>query len=209
MREESRSAGDVAALEGARAEIEAIAAEFVGAAGPVVADALRRRVAALVETSRAWFETLRPDVAASFREASERAIARAADDVTRRLSAPDVWLEPRIAPGVEPRPEMGWDAPAWVSALLRRLAGRRDGVELGDLDDPGHRVWVAILSAARALDPVLEEFGLAPSPIPDLGGGHYGLQPKTADALDPSGVLDRLWRRYRLAYERYEALATA
>jgi hypothetical protein len=208
MREGSALPGDVAALEGARAEVEAIAAEFASAAGPIVAAALRRRLAALVRARTPWFEGLGPGVAASFHEAAERAIARAGQDVAHRLAAPDVWLEPRVAPGVDGRPEMGWDAPAWVSAVLRRLAGRAEGSGLEALDDPGHRVWVALLSAAKALDPVLEEFGLPPSSIPELGGGHYGLQPRTADRLDPSGVLDRLWRRYRTAYERYEELAS-
>jgi hypothetical protein len=207
MREGSAPSPDVAAIEGARTEVQALGAEFAAAAGPVVEDALRRRVAGRIDGERAWRERLSPDVEASFRDATDRAIAHAADDVRRRLSAPDVWLEPRIAPGVEPGPEMSFDAPAWVSAILRRLAKRQDGAALGELDEPGNRPWLAILSAARALDPVLEEFGLTPSTVPDLGGGRFGLQPKTADELDPSGDLRRRWKRYRAAYERYVRLA--
>jgi hypothetical protein len=201
-----RTPPDVAAIEGARAEVEALGAEFAAAARPAVEEALRRRLAGRVDAGRAEVERLPPDVAASFRDAAERAVALAAEEVTRRLSAPDVWLEPRIAPGVEPGPEMSFDAPAWVGAILRRLAPRPTGAELGELDDPGNRAWLAILSGARTLDPVLEEFGLAPSPVPDLGGGHFGLQPRTVDELDPSGELRRRWKRYRAAYERYERL---
>jgi hypothetical protein len=206
MREGSASSPDVAAIEAARAEVEALGAEFATAARPVVEQALRRRLAGRVVAGRSWFDGLPREIEASFRDASERAIANAAADVQRRLSAPDVWLEPRIAPGIEPQPEMSFDAPAWVSAILRRLAGRLAGSELGELDDPGNRAWLAILSGAGTLDPVLDEFGLPPSPAPDLGGGHFGLQPKTADELDPSGDLQRRWKRYRAAYERYERL---
>jgi hypothetical protein len=201
MREGSAPSPDVGAIEAARAEVEALGAEFAAAAGPVVEDALRRRVA-----GRAWLERPSTDVEASFREAVERAIAIVADEVTRRLSVPGIWLEPRIAPGVEPRPEMGFDAPAWVSAVLHRLTPRRRGAELGELDDPGNRAWLAILSGAKALDPVLEAFGRPPSPAPELGGGHFGLQPRSADELDPGGELQRRWTRYRAAYERYERL---
>jgi hypothetical protein len=66
---------------------------------------------------------------------------------------------------------------------------------------------VAILNGADALDPVLNEFGLPPSVVPDPGGGHYGLQPQRLGDLDPSGTLGRLWRRYVGLYEQYrEAL---
>jgi hypothetical protein len=207
MREGSAPPPDVAAIEGARAEVEALGAEFAAAAGPVVELALRRRLAGRIDAARPG--RLSPDVEASLRDASARAVAHAAEEVTRRLSAPDVWLEPRIAPGVEASPEMSFDAPAWVSSILRRLARRLPASELGDLDDAGNRPWLAILAAAKSLDPVLEEFGLPPSPAPDLGGGHFGLQPKTADELDPSGDLQRRWRRYRAAYERYRLLVAS
>jgi len=67
-------------------------------------------------------------------------------------------------------------------------------------------VWILFLAAAKPLDPVLEEFGLSPSVIPNLGGGNYGLGPRNAAQLDPSGTLARLWNRYRIAYEQYRAL---
>jgi hypothetical protein len=93
-----------------------------------------------------------------------------------------------------------------MAGLLRRLGGADPEVAIGELDDPSNRIWVAVSSAARALDPVLAEFGLQPSSAPDLGGGHYGIQPKTAAQLDPTGGLVRLWKRYVLAYRRYAAL---
>lgn len=200
--------GNQAALEGARAEIGSIAAEFARAAQGIVESALHRRLEAFFESRREWFESLKPDVASALRGAAGGAIAQGVAEVGRRLADLDLWFEPRIAPGVVPRPETGWDGqlPEWISGLLRRFARAETYPPVGDLDDPGHRVWVAVLSASKPLDPVLREFGLESSTVPDLGGGHYGLQPKTAAQLDPTGTLDRLWKRYRLAYERYAAL---
>lgn len=170
--------GNQAALEGARTEVLAAAREFTRAAGPIVAAALGRRVRALLETDRR--ARLSPELRPALDEAAARAIAAGVRGVERRLADPDVWLRPLTAPGV--------------------VTG------LGELDDPGNRVWVALLAAATPLDPVLEEFGLPPDPAPNLGGGHYGLQPRTAAQLDPSGALVRTWRRYRNAYARYAAL---
>lgn len=201
--------GNEAALEGARAEIVSLAAEFRAAAGPVLDAALRRRLEALVRARRAWHEAMSPEVRSAFEDAAGRAILAGVREVDRRLAVEDVWFQPFTAPGVVRRPETGWDGmvPEWISGFLRRFTRREDAPTLGDLDDPGNRVWVALLSAATPLDPVLQEFGLEPSSIPNLGGGHYGLQPRTAPLLDPSGVLARLWKRYRLVYERYTALA--
>ncbi|MGZ8636570.1 MAG: hypothetical protein ACXWX2_06290 [Actinomycetota bacterium] len=199
---------DEAARKGARAEVVATASEFALASEPIVVAALRRRIEALLEARPEWFGALSPDVAGALREAADRAIARGAANAAKRLADPELWLEPMTAPGVSPNPGAGWDGelPAWFTGLLGRFT-RRQAPELGSLDDPGHRIWVALLLAARPLDPVLEEFGLAPSSTPDLGGGHYGLQPKTAAQLDPSGTLGRLWKRYRLAYGRLAALS--
>lgn len=195
------------ALEDARAEIAAIAAEFRDASGGIVVAFLRRRFEALVRDRPEWSGSLRPDVAAALREAADRTVEQGAADAVRRLGDPVLWLEPMTAPGVERSAGSGWDGelPVWLGGLLRRLS-RREAASLGGLDDPGNRIWVALLSASRSLDPVLEEFGLAPSPAPDIGGGHYGLRPETAGRLDPSGTLERLWRRYRAAYGRYASL---
>ena len=68
-------------------------------------------------------------------------------------------------------------------------------------------MWIALLAAAKPLDPVLEEFGLAPSEIPDLGGGNFDLAPRNAQELDTAGRDVRSsWKAYRAAYERYHVL---
>ena len=203
--------GNQAALEGARAEILAVAAQFRAAAGPIVDAALRRRIQALGRSRREWHERMSPEAGSVFEDAADRAIRAGTREVERRLALEDVWFQPFTAPGVVRRPETGWDgmAPEWITGFLRRFTRQQDTPTLGELDDPGNRVWVALLSAATPLDPVLEELGLAPSSIPKLGGGHYGLQPRTAAQLDPTGVLLRLWKRYRLVHDRYAALARA
>jgi hypothetical protein len=200
--------GNRAAVEGARAEISATAAEFATAARAVVEAALRRRLEALFRARADWFDSLRPDVVTALRGATERAVAEGAAAMHRRLCDPDLWLSPRVVPVSAHSPHRGWSVlvPGWLSVLLRRLAGADEGAFVGSLDDTGNRVWLAVLAAAKPLDPVLAEFGLSPAEIPDMGGGHYGLRPRTAAELDPSGTLDGLWRRYRVAYERYAGL---
>ena len=142
------------------------------------------------------------------RAALDAAVARAvmagAGDVLRRLREPEIWLAPLTAPNLLIRQESGW-AP-WVPEWLARAFGAgRDAPELGQLDDPSNRIWVAISSAARPLDPVLEEFGFEPG-RPRLGGGRFGIQAKSLPQLDPSGALGRRWVRYRAAYERLARL---
>jgi hypothetical protein len=200
---------DRPSLEGARAEILAVAAEFRREVGPIVETSLRRRIGWLLEGRREWSDTLPTSARRAFDRALDRAIAAGVGELERRLADEDVWLQPFTAPGVVHRPETGWDGtlPEWVSGFLRRFTRRQDRPVLGALDDPANRVWVAVLSAAKPLDPVLQEFGLAPSEVPNLGGGHYGLRAPTAAQLDPSGVLARLWRRYRAVHERYLALS--
>jgi hypothetical protein len=201
-------ADDRAALEGALTEVRAIAGEFRRAAGPATEAALHWRLQALVETESDWFGAIGPDAQAAFHEAADRAIALAVAEVERRLSDDELWLDPLTAPGLGPAYETGWNSelPEWLIGIFRRFSSKDTGPPLGELDDPGNRIWLVFLSAAKLLDPVLEEFGLPPSEIPNLGGGNYGLAPRTAPQLDPSGTLSRLWGRYRLAYERYRAL---
>lgn len=203
------ASGNEPALEGARTEIRELARAFAERAEPVVRAALTRRLDALLEAHATWFGDLREDAAAAFRASAGEAIDAGAAGVRERLGAEDVWLQPYTAPGVVHRPEHGWEGslPEFVSGFLKRFSRHDRGPELHGLDDPSNRVWVALLSAARSLDPVLGEFGLAPSSTPDLGGGHYGLAPKTAAQLDPTGELARLWKRYRLVYARYAALS--
>jgi len=200
---------DRPSLEGARAEILAIAAEFRREAGPIVEASVRRRIERLLQARRAWSQTLSESARAELDRAVDRAIAAGLRDLDRRLADEDVWLQPFTAPGVVHRPETGWDGtlPEWLSGFLRRFTLRQDRPVLGELDDPSNRVWVAVLSAVKPLDPVLQELGLAPSEVPNLGGGHYGLRASTAAQLDPAGVLVRLWGRYRAAHERYVGLS--
>lgn len=205
----ARSADDQA-LRNARLEIETLASAFAQAAGPAVEAALRRRLEALLEARSEWRSTLSPAVMEALRDATDRAVRAAGTEVQRRIADIELWLSPLTAPGIEGPSQAGWDGalPDWVSGILQRLSRRPGPPSLGDLDDAGNRIWVAISAAASGLDPVLEEFGLEPSSIPELGGGHYGLQPRTAEQLDPSGALLRLWRRYRLVHRRYAALSS-
>lgn len=201
---------DDEALERARIEIADLADAFRAAAAPALERTLHRRVEALVEARRAWWDDLSEEVRDAFRTAVTRAIGNGVGEALRRLEAEDVWLAPLVAPGLRAGSDVGWDAdlPDWLTGLLRRFTPKRSvGPRLEALDDPGNRIWLALVSAARPLDPVMEEFGLAPSSVPSVGGGHYGLGPKTAEQLDPSGELGRLWHRYRIVHQRYAALA--
>ena len=142
------------------------------------------------------------------REALETATDRAAEtglaDVLRRLREPEIWLAPLTAPELLPRRESGW--PHWVPEwMAKAFGGGHEAPELGALDEPSNRIWIAISSAAKPIDPVLEEFGFEPG-RPRLGGGRFGIQPRNLPQLDPTGTLGRRWVRYRAAYERLAAL---
>ena len=196
------------ALERARVEIADLADAFRAAAAPALGASLARRLDALVEARGEWWGRLGEDVRTAVWAASQGAMRIGVDEAMRRLEDEDIWLDPLVAPGMDAhRP--GWDAsfPMWLHTLARRLAPSRPGPVLEALDDPGNRIWLSLVAAARPLDPVLEEFGLAPSGVPSVGGGHYGLAPKTVEQLDPTGAVARVWKRYRLAHQRYAALA--
>jgi hypothetical protein len=199
---------EVDAVERARIEIADLADTFRAAAAPALEASLSRRLAALIEARRDWWDRLADDVRDGFRAASDGAVRTGVEASMRRLEDEDVWLHPLVAPGMDER-DAGWDAsfPDWLNGLLRRLSPKRHGPVIDALDDPGNRIWLALVVAARPMDPVLAEFGLVPSGVPSVGGGHYGLAPKTAEQLDPTGDLLRTWRRYRLAHQRYVALA--
>jgi hypothetical protein len=185
----------------ARAAVLAAAERFSRAAVEVVPRAVRGRLEALVAGSG-----LSGADASALRVAAERALQRGVAAMAERLADPGVWLEPLVLPeGGGPREE-GWSplVPAWLARVLaprRRTAPRPER-----LDDPGNRVWLALGLVARALDPVLEEFGLAPAPAPGVGG-RYRLHPASARLLDPSGRLSRLWAEYRAAYGRFAELS--
>ena len=116
----------------------------------------------------------------ALRETSGRAVGAAVDSVSARLRDPDVWLSPQTAPDLNTSTEPGWslDVPSWLAPAVRR--GMRRSSRLGVLDDPGNRIWVTITSAA----------GRARS-----------------RAWTRAASLQRRWKGYRAAYERYEALA--
>jgi hypothetical protein len=199
---------DDEALRRTREEIADLADAFRAAAAPALDAALRRRLDALIVVQAEWWDGLDPDVRTGLRAATDAAVRTGVEGSMRRLEAEDVWLHPLIAPGIDAE-RAGWDAsiPFWVIGFLRRVTATRRGPRVDALDDPGNRVWLALVSAARPLDPVLGEFGLPASSVPSVGGGHYGLAPKTAEQLDPSGGLVRIWRRYVRSHRRYEALA--
>jgi hypothetical protein len=202
------SPADASAIDEARTNVLAAGEAFRRAAGPAISAALRSNVEALVALEREWSSAMSNEVRSAFYDATERAIAQGAGEAVARLTD-DVWLDPLIAPGMDGSAVPGWevDLPEWLIEILRALSGKGRHDRLGDLDEVTNRAWVVVLAAAKPLDPVLEEFGLPPSDIPDLGGGNFGLAPKDADELDPSGALRSLWDRYRDAYERYRALA--
>lgn len=184
----------------ARARMLVVAERFSRIAVEVVPRAVRRRLEALVGEAG-----LPETEAAALLAAATRALERGVAAAAERLADPDLWLEPLVLPEGGAR-EDGWSplVPSWLARLLAPR-GRPDP-RPGRLDDPTNRVWIALGLVARALDPVLEEFGLAPAPAPGLGG-RYRLHPETARLLDPSGRLSRLWGEYRAAYARFVELA--
>lgn len=180
----------------ARADVLAAGERFADAAGPILEAAIRGRLEAVTAGQAG---DLSPAARAALLEAAGRAVRAGVDVTLRRLGDPDVWLSPRV------RLDEGGEARQRSSAFGRR----RRAAPVGELASPENRVWIAILGAAKAADPVLEEFGLRPSPAPDPGGGHFGLQPRTLTELDPSGLLASLWRAYRDALTRYGELLRA
>ena len=184
----------LAEAESFRLELEPILTEALRAGLERVTSAQARHLASLDEPTRRAFE-----------EAAAGATRSAIAAVASRLRDPDPWLSPHTAPHLGAPREPGWslDVPSWLARLLGREPGSPRG--LGDLDDPGNRIWVAIGSAAGPIDGVLQEFGFAEQ-RPRIGGGRFGVAPRTLPRLDPSGVLQRPWKRYRAAFERYEAL---
>ena len=199
---------DSHAVADARASAITAGETFRRAAVPAIAAVLRARLERLVASEPEWHEALSDEVRAAFDDATERAIGQGAAQVEARLTE-DVWLDPLVAPGVRRSPGSSWegDLPEWLISVLRALTPRRNEERLGELDDVGNRVWIALLAAAKPLDPVLEEFGLAPSEMPDLGGGNFGLAPRNAQELDTAGREVRSsWNAYRAAYERYDVL---
>ena len=199
------SGGTFAELDDARAAVLAEGARFVDALEPILAKSLRDGFERLIIARRAQVERLDEPCRATLEEAVVRAIRASVDAVLDRLRAPDVWLAPLTAPDLPPRPAFGWPGwlPEWVARMLDRAGPER--VELGDLDDPSNRVWVAISGCTAPVDEILEGFGFRPG-RPRIGGGRFGVAPRTLVRLDPGGELRGPWKRYRAAYEHLVAL---
>ena len=110
---------------------------------------------------------------------------------------------------------LGWRAvlvlygcAGFVVAGLFWTVFRETPAEHPDCDDDERRLIAAgetDASAAGPVDAVLDEFGFVPQRR-RIGGGRFGVAPRALPRLDPSGMLQRPWRRYRAAYERYETL---
>jgi hypothetical protein len=194
-----------AELEAARAALLEEAERFVEELEPVLGASLhagfeRLRLAQAGHVGRLDGPTLE-----ALEDAAGRAIELGVAETVERLRSPEIWLSPLTAPELPPRtdPARPLGLPEWVA----RLGGpAREGSALGRLDEMTNRIWVAISASAKPLDPVLEEFGFRPERR-RLGGGSFGISPRTLPQLDPSGAIGRRWKRYRAAYERLTALA--
>jgi hypothetical protein len=194
-----------AELEAARAALLEEAERFVEELEPVLGASLhagfeRLRLAQVGHVGRLDGPTLE-----ALEDAAGRAIELGVAETVERLRSPEIWLSPLTAPELPPRtdPARPLGLPEWVA----RLGGpAREGSALGRLDEMTNRIWVAISASAKPLDPVLEEFGFRPERR-RLGGGSFGISPRTLPQLDPSGAIGRRWKRCRAAYERLTALA--
>lgn len=197
-----------AELEAVREEVLAEAERFVEELEPILGASLRsgfeRLTIAQADHASRMDDPTRIALEAAVGRATEIGVAAALE----RLRPPEIWLAPLTAPDLHVGDGPGW--PEWLPAWAARMlgGGRSERPSLGDLDDPSNRIWVAISSAAKPLDPVLEEFGFRPERR-RLGGGSFGISARTLPQLDPSGALGQRWRRYRAAFERLSALAAA
>ena len=201
------SGGTFAALDDARAAALAEGARFLEELEPILRESLRVGFERLCIGQADRAMRLEAPARAALEDAVDRAIHAGVNHVLERLRSPEVWLAPLTAPGLSAREHPGWSVsvPEWVTRMLRRRARGSDRPSLGALDEPTNRIWVAVSSAATALDPVLQEFGFRAGRR-RLGGGSFGVQAAHLPQLDPSGTLRRCWKRYRAAYERLIAL---
>jgi hypothetical protein len=161
--------------EGQLRELTVLGRRFAEAAEPLLVTALDRASEGLAVANAERLEGLNDESREAFRRAVTAAIRQGAGEAARSVADDDIWVEPSVNP---------------------------DGGPERRLDHPANRAWVRLTKAAAPLDPVMGEFGLVPSATPDPGGGHYGLQPRSAAELDPRGVLTRLWETYWRTYRR-------
>ena len=192
-------------LERAREEVVAEGAAFTNELEPALRECLRRGFERFCADHAHYVSRLDDPTRAALEHAVDRSIETGVGAVIERLRSPEIWLAPLTAPNLVVVHEQGW--PDWVPEGFARLLRprRRDRPALGELDDPSNRIWVAISAAAKPLDPVLEEFGFRPGRR--RFGGRFSVGPKTLPQLDPSGILQRRWRRYRSAFDHMTALA--
>jgi hypothetical protein len=178
--------------------------------GPILSESLRAGFERLCVRQADHVGRLDPATRVALDDAIGRAVAAGVRDAAERLRSPDVWLAPLTAPDLPQHHPAGWglDVPAWLARLFGRGSRASTSPSLGALDDPSNRIWVAVAAGARPLDPVLEEFGFRPERR-RLGGGSFGIAPRTLPQLDPSGTLARRWKRYRVAYERLSAMTAS
>lgn len=180
-------------------EILTVAGEFSAAAKGALDASLHRASEHLVAEHAKWFNSLDPDTIAAMRKAVDETIRSSAAQIGEELKDPDLWLSPSVV--LEQREEHFENVysrnPFVLVPVERKLVSHVEhDMPAGEVDHPFNRVWVHLSNGADNLDGVMKEFGLEPSDTPDWGGGHYGLQPKTVEELDPSGTLKRLWKRY-------------
>ncbi len=196
----------VAELEAAREAVLEEGRRFAAELEPFLHESLHVGFERLCRRQFDHIGRLDPHTGAALDAAIEAAIDAGLEETMDRLSEPDVWLAPLTAPDLlspaAPGSRLG--VPEWLARLGR---GGPERVELGDLDEPSNRIWVAISAAAKPLDPVLEEFGFR-SEGRRLGGGSFGIAPRTLPQLDPSGEIGQRWKRYRATYRRLVALAS-
>jgi poly-gamma-glutamate capsule biosynthesis protein CapA/YwtB (metallophosphatase superfamily) len=192
-------------LEAARANVLEEAELFVEELEPVLDRSLHAGFEGLRLAQAGHVGRLDEPTLVALEEAAGRAIELGVAETVERLRSPEIWLSPITAPELPTRtdPAHPIGMPEWVA----RLGGSaRKSSALGRLDEMTNRIWVAISAAAKPLDPVLEEFGFRPERR-RLGGGSFGVSPRTLPQLDPSGAIGRRWKSYRAAYERMTALA--
>ncbi len=192
-------------LERAREAVVAEGTAFTDELEPILGRSLRDGFERLCADHAHLVLPLDDPTRAALEQAAERSIGAGVAAVVQRLRSPEIWLAPFTAPHLVVVKEEGW--PDWLPEAFARLLrpSRRVPATLGELDDPSNRIWVAISAAAKPLEPVLEEFGFRPGRR--RFGGRFGVGPRTLPQLDPSGVLQRRWRRYRAAFEHLTAFA--
>jgi hypothetical protein len=193
-------------LERAREAVVAEGEAFNAEVEPILRESLRRGFDRLCIGHAHVVQRLDDPTRVALERSADRSIDLGVAAVLERLRSPELWLAPLTAPNLVMIKDEGW--PEWLPEAFARLLRprRREPARLGELDDPSNRIWVAISAAAKPLEPVLEEFGFRPGRR--RFGGRFGVGPKTLPQLDPSGVLQRRWRRYRIAFERMSQLAS-